>query len=233
MMHLVTGYAGYEHIKAEDDGDFNASFFGEGQFVMEVGKKFEASILNNNTVRVFDGNGMMYGRHFRLARNTYEDVTIATGTAGKNRCDLICVEYAKDESEGTEQAYLRVIKGAEADGNAALPTYTDGNLLNGAVINQMPLYKVNIKGVVLDSIEPLFALIPTYKALAEKYVAQFETAISDLKTNNILDSLEEVEANTQGNQIAGALALKELSGKMPTIVLDEAKQIAYITTNQG
>ena len=26
MIHLITGYMGYEHIKSEDDGAFNAAF---------------------------------------------------------------------------------------------------------------------------------------------------------------------------------------------------------------
>lgn len=233
MIHLVTGYAGYEHIKSEDDGAFNASFFGDGQYIMAYGNQFEASIIDNNTVRVLDGNGLMYGRHFRLADNMYEDVAIANGAAGTNRCDLICMTYLKDEGAGTESVYLEVIKGAESTGTAAMPAYTNGNILEGAVKNQMPLYTVSIEGVVLKSITPVFETIPTYKQLAQKYAEQFETAINDLKTNNILDTLGEVEANQVENQIAGALALKELARRVPTIVLDATNKIAYITTNQG
>ena len=169
MIHLVTGYAGYEHIKSSDDGDFNASFFGDGQFIMEAGNQFDASIIDNNTVRVLDGNGMMYGRHFRLERNTYEDVVIANGSAGMNRCDLICVTYVKDESTGIEQTYLEVIKGTETTGTAAIPAYVNGNILNGAVFNQMPLYKVTISGVVLKQITPMFEVAQSCKKLAEKH----------------------------------------------------------------
>jgi hypothetical protein len=234
MIHLVTGYAGYEHIKSSDDGDFNASFFGEGQFIMEAGNQFDASIIDNNTVRVLDGNGMMYGRHFRLERNTYEDVVVSTGTSGMNRCDLICVTYAKDESTGTEQTYLEVIKGAETSGTAAMPAYTNGNILNGAVFNQMPLYKVNISGVVLKELTPLYSVMPTYKALAERYAAEFQDACeTHLNSLNVLDTLEEVSANTQSKQLAGAQALKELAATVPTITLDTTNKIAYITTNQG
>ena len=234
MIHLVTGYAGYEHIKSEDDGAFNASFFGEGQFIMEAGNQFEASVIDNNTVRVLDGNGMMYGRHFRLSSGTYEDVKISTGTAGKNRCDLICVTYSKDGSTGKEETHLELIKGAESSGTAAVPSYTNGNILEGATFNQMPLYNVQIEGVVLKSITPMFDLIPTYKALAERYRAEFQTACeTHLDSLNVLDTMEEVNANTQAKQLAGANALKELGAMMPKFILDEANQIAYITTNQG
>ena len=233
MIHLITGYAGYEHIKSEDDGAFNASFFGDGQYIMEYGNQFEASIIDNNTVRVFDGNGLMYGRHFRLADNLHEDLVIANGTAGTNRCDLICVTYLKDEIAGTESVYLEVIKGTETAGAASVPGHTNGNILEGATYNQMPLYSVSIEGVVLKSITPLYETIPTYKNLARMYAEQFEATINGLKSDNILDTLGEVEANQVENQIAGALALKELARRVPEITLDAANQIAYITTNQG
>ena len=59
MVHLITGYAGYEHIKSADQGSYNAAFFGDGQFIMEIGNQFAASIIDNNTVRILDGDGMM------------------------------------------------------------------------------------------------------------------------------------------------------------------------------
>ena len=211
-LHLVTGYAGYEHIKSEDQGSFNASFFGTGQFVMEAGNQFEASIIDNNTVRVLDGDILMKGRHIRINPNTYEDLVIETGTAGVNRCDLIVMEYTKDAVTGIEAASLKVLKGAENAGEASTPSYTDGDILAGAIFNQMPLYKVTLEGVVLTSIECLFETIPTYKTLAEKYREEFIKACqSHLDSLGILETMEEVEANTQNNQLAGALALKELS----------------------
>lgn len=209
MIHLVTGYAGYEHIQSEDEGAYNAAFFGGGQYVMEEGNQFEGSILDNNTVRILDGNLLMYGRHVRIPRDTYEDVIIQTGTAGKNRIDLICMTYAKNENDGTETCYLQVIRGSETEGTAVVPVYTDGNILEGAVLNHMPLYKVVIEGVVLKEIVPMFTTIPTYKALAEKYAAQFEATIKALKAADILDTMEEIEANENENMFAGALAVKE------------------------
>jgi hypothetical protein len=158
-----------------------------------------------------DGDLLMYGRHIRIEQNTYEDLKIETGTAGKNRIDLICMTYEKNASDGTETAYLQVVKGAETTGGAAVPGYTNGNILEGAAFNQMPMYKVTLEGVVLKSITPMFAVIPTYKTLAEQYAAQFAATITALKSANILDSMEEVEANTQENMMAGALAMKEHS----------------------
>lgn len=209
-VHLITGYKGEEHIQSADQGSFNASFFGGGEYVMEAGNQFEGSIMDNNTVRILDGDLLMQGRHIRIEPETYEDITITTGTAGVNRIDLIVMQYSKDTSTDIESAGLVVVKGTETEGTATEPEYTSGNILSGATLNQMPLYRVKVEGVVLTEIEPLFTVIPTYKTLAEQYAAQFEATITALKAANILDTMEEVEANTQENMIAGALALKEL-----------------------
>lgn len=177
MVHLVTGYAGYEHIQSEDDGAFNSAFFGKNQYVMESGNQFGASIINNNTVRILDGDGLMYGRYFRMKPNSYEDLNIKTGTAGTKRIDIICMTYEKNADDGTERCYLQVIEGTETSGTPLVPKHTDGKILDGASFNQMPLYKVNMEGVVLSSIQPLFEVIPSYKSLAEKYAKQFEDEI--------------------------------------------------------
>ena len=230
MVHLITGYAGYEHIQSEDDGAFNAAFFGNGQYVMETGNQFEGSIINNNTVRILDGDGLMYGRHFRIKPNTYEDLNITTGTAGTRRVDMICMTYEKNAGDGTEQAYLQVVKGAETSGTPAAPSYTDGNILDGATFNQMPLYKVEIEGVVLSSITALFDTIPTYKALAETYEAKFKAACqSHLDSLGVLDTMEEITANTQSNQLAGALGVKQIYNQLNTDI-DFASHLKYIGT---
>jgi len=217
MAHLITGYAGEEHIQSADQGSFNASFFGTGEYVMEAGNQFEASVMDNNTVRIFDGDILMQGRHIRIEPNTYEDITITTGTAGVNRNDLICMQYKKDSSSGVESAQIVVVKGTEGT-TASDPAHTTGDILSGATTNQMPLYRVKIEGVVLAGVEALFDTIPTFQALAERYKAEFvEACESHLDSLNVLDTMEEVEANTQANQLAGALAVKELAMTLGTV----------------
>lgn len=197
MAHLVTGYAGYAHVNSADEGAFNASFFGGGQYVMEFGNCFEGSIINNNTVRILDGDGLMYGRHFRIEPNMHEDLAIETGTAGTSRIDLICMTYEKNANDETEKAFLQVIKGTETSGTAVVPDYIDGNILEGATINQMPLYKVTIAGVVLKSIEPMFETLPSYEKLAAMYAERFESICEELKEslslNNVLKRADVID----------------------------------------
>ena len=212
MVHLITGYKGYEHIKSADHARFNASIYGTAEYVMELGNQCKAQYINNNTVRILDGEIMMQGRHISIEPDSYEDLTIETGSAGTNRADLIVMTYVESETDGIEDAYLEVIKGTETSGTAKLPTYTSGNILAGATYNQMPLYRVDVNGVTLSqTITPLFKSIPTYATLAERYEQEFIQACeSHLDSLNILDSMSEIEDNTTAYQMAGALAVKEL-----------------------
>lgn len=211
MVHLITGYKGYEHIKSADQGRFNASFYGTSEYVMESGNQCKAEYINNNTVRILDGDILMQGRHISIEPDSYEDLTITTGTSGYNRADLIVMTYTENEADGIEDAYLEVIQGTETTGTATLPTYTSGNILAGATYNQMPLYRVDIVGVTLQpTITPLYKSIPTFATLAEEYEAKFIQACENhLDSLDVFDTMTEVKANTTANQLAGALALKE------------------------
>jgi hypothetical protein len=198
MAHLITGYAGHAHIKSSDEGAFNASFFGEGQYIMEYGNQLRGSIVDNNTVRILEGEGLMYGRHFRV--ESPENLTVETGTSGTNRIDLVCMTYEKNNSDEKEKVYLQIIKGTGTSGTPSVPKYTNGNILDGASFNQMPLYKVMIEGVVLSNLEPMFETLPSYKKLAEFYADKFEATCEDLKRKY---ELSDIPVITYGAESAG------------------------------
>lgn len=214
MAHLVTGYAGKEHIRSADQGSFNAAFFGDGEFVMSSGSRFAGAIINNNTVRISDGDMLMQGRHIRIEPNTYEDLTISTGTAGTNRIDLIVMTYEKNAASGIESAKLEVVQGTATAGTPSAHEIVSGNILNGDLKNQMPLYAVYVSGVALTKISTQFMVCPTYKDLAIYYAQQFQNACeTHLNSLNIIDSADAIDANSAANQLAGALGVKELASQ--------------------
>lgn len=219
MAHLITGYAGSEHIQSSDQGSFNAAFFGQGQFVMSIGNKLKATITSNNSIRISDGDLLMHGRHIRINPGTYEDLTIQNGSTGKKRIDLVVMTYEKNASTGVETAYLEVIKGTETTGTAVEPSYIAGNILDGAIKNQMPLYALNLDGISLSGSKQKFTVCPTYKELAEKYEQEFITSCNNhLDSLNILDSSNAIKNNTTSNQMAGGLGVKALYNELNTAI---------------
>lgn len=155
-LHLVTGYAGAEHVTAADQGAFHALTMGKGQYVLNKGNLFAASILSYNQVKVLDGEIYMQGRYIRLEPDAYVELTVETGEQGKLRHDLIVARYTNDVSTGIEEANLVVIKGTAAESSPADPEHTTGNIFEGTYLNDFPLFRVVVNGLVITSVEPLF-----------------------------------------------------------------------------
>lgn len=156
-LHLVTGHEGNEHIMSADQGSFNIAAFGSGQFVLNHGNKFEATLISSNTVRIKDGDLLMQGRHMRLAAGTTEEVTIDSGTAGMLRKDLICARYTKNSSTGVESASFVVVKGTESASAPVDPDINSGTITDGNdLINDFPLYRASLNGTTVTLSDPLF-----------------------------------------------------------------------------
>lgn len=158
-MHLVTGYAGKEHVTSADHGVFNSYLFGTDQFVFDRGNKLAANIESNNLIRVLDGDIYIQGRHVRLNEGKYVDLAIENGEQGMLRNDLIAARYTKNSGTGVEDCNLVVIKGTAAASNPADPQYSIGDIINGnALQNDMPLYRVPLNGLNVGELVPLFTL---------------------------------------------------------------------------
>lgn len=156
-LHLVTGSKGKKHVTAADHASLHAAIFGEGQYVLDRGNKFAASIVTNNQIRVADGDILMQGRHIRLNEGSYVDVTIENGAQNMFRNDLIVARYTKDSATGVEDCNLVVIKGTAAEAEASDPEYTSGDIINDHVlIADMPLYRVPLNGLNVQELVPLF-----------------------------------------------------------------------------
>lgn len=161
-MHLVTGYAGKDHITAADQGSWNAAVVGSGEYVLKKGSQLAATVMTNNQIRIADGDILMQGRHIRLNEGSYVDLAISNGAQGYKRNDLIVVRYTKNSSTGVEEANLVVIKGTATTGTASDPAYTDGDIITEHDLqNDMPLYRVPLNGITVGTLVPLFTVLDT------------------------------------------------------------------------
>jgi hypothetical protein len=206
-IHLVTGYAGYQHITSADQAVFNALTFGDGQYVLNHGNKFAASIVTNNIVNILDGDILMQGRHIRLNEATSVDLTIENGAQGYSRNDLVVVRYTRDANTGIEDANLVVIKGMAAQSDPADPEYTSGNVLGDASTNEMPLYRVRVVGLNIVELVPLFEVtdIDTIKTLTE-YHTHTHTA-ADVKA-----------VSKSGDTMTGTLSINAGTGSVASLI---------------
>ncbi|MDO4170800.1 MAG: hypothetical protein Q4D45_13025 [Lachnospiraceae bacterium] len=158
-LSLVTGYKGKGHITSADDACRNAAFLGEAKYVTQNGQQFKASINTNNNIIIYDGDAFNQGRHIHIPSGETEEVEISTLSKGLNRIDLIVIRYTKETVTGYEECELVVIEGKATSGTATQPSYTSGIIFAGALIDDMPLYRVNLVNGSISSVEPMFNVI--------------------------------------------------------------------------
>ena len=155
-LHLVTGHTGHAHVTAADQGSWNVATFGSGSYILNRGSQWGISVISNNQVRIADGDILLQGRHIRLNENSYVDLAVENGVQGTNRNDLIVCRYTFDSGTGVEEANLVVIKGDGASGTADDPEYYTGDLVGGAEVVDMPLYRIPIAGLNIGTPVRLF-----------------------------------------------------------------------------
>ena len=179
--HLITGYAGKEHITSEDQGLFNAGAVGTGKYVLPVGSKFSYQIVTNNLIKIRDGVLVNQGRQINIAVNDYEELEIDNGLQALKRNDLIVMRYQKNTDTGIESASLIVIKGVSGE-TAVDPSYITGNIINGDTADDFPLYRVKVNGLNIEKVEKMYKEIPS-----------IDTLFSNLNPTNINNAMYAVK----------------------------------------
>ena len=110
------------HVTPEQVADANIGTFGPDDYVLSTGRKLEAQVVTNNSVRVFDGVMVYGGIRDVISVNKYYDIQIDNGAQGMNRNDIIVRHFAiTDEVTKRGGATFQVIKGTPSEGEAADP----------------------------------------------------------------------------------------------------------------
>ena len=158
-MQIITGFTGTNHITAEMDRDVNIGILGPKSYVLSVGKKMEAEVASNNEIKINDGVISHQGCAGVIKKNTYDSVTIMNGSQGMKRVDLIVLRYERNQDTGVESLDLEVVQGTPAESDPAIPEYTEGDIQAGDLVADMPLYKVELDGINIVAVEPLFQIL--------------------------------------------------------------------------
>ena len=193
-MDIITGYTGSPHVTAEQDRDVNIGIFGAESYVLRTGSQLKAEVSSNNEIKVRDGVIMHQGCAASIKKNTYDSLTIANGSQGMKRVDLIVARYSRDQNTKEESLVLKVIQGTPKESGPAVPGYTTGDIQAGDLIADMPLYQVTLNGLNITEVKQLFSTQDSIAELSSNLV----NANNNIATiNNKLISI--VERGTKNN----------------------------------
>ena len=153
-MNIITGYRGEAHITAQMDRDINRGIFGSDAYVVKLsGSNLSATIVSANEIKIGSGMICAQGCMAEIPYGTTESLTIANGSQGMQRRDLIVVRYTRNTSTGVEDMSLIVKTGTPAASSPSTPAYTSGSIANGATLVEFPLYRVKIDGLTITALE--------------------------------------------------------------------------------
>lgn len=183
-MDIITGYTGSPHVTAEQDRDVNIGIFGAESYVLRTGSRLKAEVSSNNEIKVRDGVIMHQGCAASIKKNTYDSLTIANGSQGMKRVDLIVARYSRDQNTKEESLVLKVIQGTPKESGPAVPGYTTGDIQAGDLIADMPLYQVTLNGLNITEVKQLFA---TRDSIAELSSNLANIKADLIKANNSLN----------------------------------------------
>ena len=158
-MNIITGYRGEPHVTSQQLRDTNIGTFGGGAYILDVGSQMAATVVSANQVDIADGLLVAEGCTAEVARGTTESLAIDNGSQGMLRTDLIVARYTKVASTAVEAMALAVIKGTPAASNPATPAYNEGLIADGDSPVDFPLYKVNVNGISITSVERLVDVV--------------------------------------------------------------------------
>ena len=186
-MDIITGYTGSPHVTAEQDRDVNIGIFGAESYVLRTGSQLKAEVSSNNEIKVRDGVIMHQGCAASIKKNTYDSLTIANGSQGMKRVDLIVARYSRDQNTKEESLVLKVIQGTPKESGPAVPGYTTGDIQAGDLIADMPLYQVTLNGLNITEVKQLFSTQDSIAELSSNLTnanAKISALSTELATTN-------------------------------------------------
>lgn len=144
----MTGHAGRNHVDSEDVGAFYAGVVGKGRYALDVGENLAVTMSDANTLRIGTGLFVMDGRYVRV--KDAESVKVANGAQAAYRKDLVVCTYTRDPSNGNvEDVAVSVLQGKAAakESDAKVPTFEEGDILNGDLKATVALAEVDLAGL--------------------------------------------------------------------------------------
>ena len=163
-LEIVTGYTGSAHIYSADMRALNRNIFGNGYYVLKEGGQFKSELIDNNTLRIMEGDLVMQGVHARIRTGNFVDVAINNASQGKKRNVLVCVHYYTS-SDSTEKVRFECLYGKEADSNPNDPEYTNGDLSTTGKEAYFPLYRIVQNASNVEKVDKLFDTLSTMEEM--------------------------------------------------------------------
>lgn len=167
-MRIMTGKTGTPHVTSQQFRQLVEGTVGQGSYILTSGENLEPELSSNNLLKIRSGMMSHHGNLSVVDIGTYDEVTIQNGTQGMKRIDLVVNRYTKNEETGLEDNEWVVIMGTPVATDPVAPAYTEGNLQEGDLVDDCPVYEVHLDGINVTEVVKLLTVAPNISDLEEE-----------------------------------------------------------------
>jgi hypothetical protein len=204
-MNLITGYFGKPHISTNQDSMWHRGIW-KDDCIIDFNENLKADIISNNEIQVKSGILNMQGRFAEVPINTYDSLSINNGTVGENRIDLIVCHYEKNADTKVESTTLKVIQGTPSTSTPSVPSYTEGNIDNGDLVAELPVFRVNIEGINIVGVDNLIDTVPAFTDMNPTLLFQGTISNGSLTLNESTSNYRVLAIGISSESGGGAFA---------------------------
>lgn len=158
-MQIITGIGESEHVTSMQHRAIFEMVIGDDSYILNKGELLEPELQSNNALKIRSGMLAHHGCISEVAPNTYDEVAISNGSQGMKRIDLVVARYTQNAETKVERTGWAVIQGQPAESNPVVPDYIHGNMQDGDLTDDCPLFEVHLDGIQVVEIKKLLNVL--------------------------------------------------------------------------
>lgn len=183
-MQIVTGKTGTPHVTSQQFRQFIEGTVGQGSYILNSAENLEPELITNNKLKIRSGMMCHHGNISVVEIGTYDEVTIPNGTQGMKRVILIANRYTRNEENGIEECeWHKFIGASDPDEFKEVTSYTEGNLQDGDLVDDCPVFEIHQDGLNVTEIKKLLPIAPDIPTLNASLSELSETESAELRNN--------------------------------------------------
>ena len=154
-MEIVSGRTGSPHVTSQQFRQLVEGTVGQESYILTSGENLEPELASNNILKIRSGMMSHHGNISSIKMGTYDEVELTNGSQGMKRIDLVVNRYTRNAETNVEANNWVVITGTPVASDPAVPAYTVGNLQEGDLTDDCPVFEVHYDGLNVTEIKKL------------------------------------------------------------------------------
>lgn len=172
-MEIVSGRTGKPHVTSQQFRQLIEGTVGQESCILTSGENLEPELASNNSLKIRSGMLAHHGNISSVKIGTYDAVNLSNGSQGMKRIDLVVCRYTRNAETEVESCNWVVIMGTPVSSNPVAPTYTVGNLQEGDLVDDCPVFEVHYDGINVTEVKKILSVAPNLTELNSNMIKAF------------------------------------------------------------